>query len=77
VPILIVAGTEPELKTGKGEAMLFLTQAAARLGVTERTLRLYVEAGKITPYDERLMGSLLFPEAEVERFKLGRMKDGY
>lgn len=77
MPILIVAGSQEQLKQGKGESMLTITQAAARLGVGERTLRIYVGKGRITPYDERLMGCLLFSEPSVEELKESMMKDGY
>lgn len=74
---MIVAGTEAQLKEGKGEAMLTVTQAAARLGIGERTLRIYITKDRITPFEERLMGSLLFAESDVETLKQQMMKDGY
>lgn len=43
-------------------------QAAAYLGLKDRTLRLYVAQGRLTPF--RTVGrSFLFSQAELDRFK--------
>ncbi len=77
MPIMIVVGSEEELKAGRGEPALTFTQAAARLGVTVLTLRKYIEKALITPFEERLSGALLFPESAVEQLRQSRLRDGY
>lgn len=74
MPIAIVAGSDEELKAGKGRMMLTRTQAAARLGVAERRITGLVEEGQLTPYEERLFHIPLFPADEVEELRQKRLK---
>lgn len=77
MPVMIVVGTAEELKQGKGQLALTHTQAAARIGCAEATLRKYVGEGKITPYAERLMNAVLYTEAAVEVLKATKMNDSF
>lgn len=77
MPVMIVVGTAEELKNGKGHLAYTQTQAAARVGCTEMTLRRYVRDGKITPYAERLMGAVLYTENDVETLKASMLNDRY
>jgi len=77
MPILLVAGTKEELRSGKGKVVIPITQAAAALGVNENTLRRLIEKNQITPYPERMRGMPLFLEEEVEKLRESREKDSY
>lgn len=75
MPIAIIAAeTEKELEDGKGERMLTRTQAAARLGVTERRISHFVTAGELTPWDERLFHVPIFPESSIEQLRISRLR---
>lgn len=74
MPIAIVAGTDEEIRAGKGQLMLTRTQAAARLGVTERRVSHFVVNGELTPYEEKLFHVPLFPADEIEQFRKSRLK---
>lgn len=77
MPIAIMAGTDDEIRTGKAQIMLTRTQAAARLGVTERRIKQFVDDGILTPYEEKLFHIPLFPSNEVEEVRQSRLKRGY
>jgi hypothetical protein len=74
MPIAIIAGTDEEIRSGKGRLMLTRTQAAARLGVAERRISDLVEEGEITPFEERLFHIPLFVADEVEELRKKRLK---
>ena len=74
MPIAIIAGSDDELKAGRGERMLTRTQAAARLGVTEKRIYEFVNRAELTPYEEKLFHIPLFPEGEVEKLRERRLK---
>ncbi len=67
--IAILVGSEAELKNNRGTLALTSTQAAARLEVSERTLRRYVELGRITPHEERCGTLLVFTLSEIDRLR--------
>lgn len=77
MPIAIIAGTDEELRSGKGERMLTRTQAAARLGVTEKRIYEFVNRDELTPYEEKLFHIPLFPENEVEALRQRRLKRSF
>lgn len=77
MPVMIVVGTSEELKAGKGVLAMTHTQAAARIGCNELTLRKYVAQGRITPYPERFMNAVLYVEKDVETLKASKLAEGY
>jgi hypothetical protein len=77
MPIAFIAGTDEQIKAGKGELLLTTTQAAARLGMNERRLRMLVEQNVLTPYDERIFNVPLFVAKEIEQLRESRLKRGY
>lgn len=54
--------------------LLTIKQAAADLGVSVMSVRRYIEAGRITPYQPGR--EIFFWSDEVERFKATRKKGG-
>lgn len=74
MPIAIIAGSDEDLQAGRGERLLTRTQAAARLGVTEKRIYAFVEQNELTPYEEKLFHIPLFPESEVEELRKRRLK---
>jgi len=74
MPIAIVAGSDSEIEAGKAKLMLTRTQAAARLGVTERRIKQFVDDLLLTPYEEKLFHIPLFPADEVEQLRQSRLK---
>ena len=77
MPAVIIVGAADELKSGKGILALTSAQAAARIGCSIASLRLYVLQGKITPYPEKIGGIVIFKETDVETFKASRMGSNY
>ena len=77
MPIVFVAGSREEIRSGRGKVVVSLTQAAAALGVNEATFRRLVAQNAITPYPERIRGMPLYLEDEVEKLRLQREKQGY
>lgn len=75
--IVIVAGTPDDIRQGRGRIVLSVTQTAARLGVTERTVRRLVETAVLTPHEEKLANTPLFFEEDVERVRESRMRRGF
>jgi hypothetical protein len=74
VAIAILVGTEEEISSGKGRLAYTTVQASARLGVHERTFRALVEAGEISPYEERFGPFQLWEEGDVEQLRSKRLK---
>ena len=74
MPIAFVAGTEEEIKAGKGKLLLTATQAAARVGINERRLRQLVDKDEITPYEEKVCNMPLFLLEDVEALRQSRLK---
>lgn len=74
MPIAIVAGSDDEIRSGNAKLMLTRTQAAARLGVTERRIKQFVDDALLTPYEEKLFHIPLFPADEVEELRQSRLK---
>ena len=77
MPLAIIAGSDEEIRSGKGQLMLTRTQAAARLGVSERRVNRFVEDGDLTPYEEKIFNSPLYPNDEVEHLRVSRLKRSY
>ncbi len=66
MPIFTVyAETEQELRAGKGQVALTSTQAAAKLGTHERSIRTLVKAGLLTPCPEKSGCSPLYLEHDI------------
>lgn len=61
------------LETGAEGGLLGIGAVAARMGVSERTLRYYEEVGLLRPADHRPGGSRRYCEADVER--VGRIRE--
>lgn len=77
MPIAIIVGTDEEIRSMKLESAqraLTRTQAAARLGLTERRVSILVEQAELTPYDEKLFNVPLFLEQDVEALRQKRLK---
>lgn len=74
MPIAIIGGSDDEIRTGKAKLMLTRTQAAARLGVTERRIKQFVDDALLTPYEEKLFHIPLFPSDDVEELRQSRLK---
>jgi predicted DNA-binding transcriptional regulator AlpA len=77
MPILYIYGTSVELSSGKGRSIVTRVQAAARLGLTERTISVMTQKGVITPCPERLGRIPMFFEEEIEELKEKREKEHY
>lgn len=77
MPIVILVGETSEIERGRGRPALTRTQAAARLGVGEKSLYQMIERMELTPYNERLFNSPLFLAEEVESLREKRMKRGF
>ncbi len=77
MPIAFFAGTDEQIRAGKGELLLSSTQAAVRLGLNERRLRMLVEEGVIAPYEERVYNMALYLATEVEKVRASRHKRGF
>lgn len=67
--IAILVGSDEQIRSNRGRLALTSTQAAARLEVSERTLRRYVEAGKITPHEEKCGTLSIFTLDDVEQLR--------
>lgn len=78
MPLWVVyADTEELLKSGRGELALSATQAAARLGTTERRVRALVMQGELTPVAEKHGVSPLYLERDVMELQEKRKKAHY
>lgn len=77
MPIAFIAGTDEQIQAGKGELLLTTTQAAARLGMNERRLRMLVEEGKLKAYGERYCNVPLFVAKDVETLREAQLKRGF
>lgn len=77
MPILYIYGSPEELRSGKGRAIVTRVQAAARLGITERTISVMTQKAILTPCPERLGRIPMFFEEEVEELKEKREKEHY
>lgn len=77
MPIAIVVGDEQAIRSGKGKLALTSTQAAAKLGIHERSLRRIVTQGLITPCEEKHGAFLLFAEDDVEQLRKSRLRRSY
>lgn len=73
---MFLVGSDEELEQGRGKPALTRTVAAARLGVTERTIRELVEADQITPV-EYVGNSVLFLSEDIEALREKRRKRGF
>lgn len=72
-----MSGSPDDIRQGRGQIMLTVTQTAARLGVTERTVRRFVDATVLTPHEEKFANIPLFFEDDVEKLREERSKRGY
>jgi predicted DNA-binding transcriptional regulator AlpA len=77
MPIVILVGEAEEIEAGKGRPALTRTQAAARLGIAEKSIYRLIENMELTPYPERLFNSPLFIEQEVEDLRQKRLKTSF
>lgn len=73
----IYADTEEALRSGKGQVALTSTQAAAKLGVHERSIRTFVKDGILTPCPEKSGCSPLYLECDVIQLLEDRKKRHY
>lgn len=71
--VQIIIGTAQELAKGKGRTACTATEAAARLRVSERTLRYLIADGIIAPA-ARVLNADLFDTAQVEALREQRAK---
>jgi predicted DNA-binding transcriptional regulator AlpA len=77
MPIVILVGEAEEIAAGKGRQALTRTQAAARLGIAEKSIYRLIENMELTPYPERLFNSPLFLADEVEELRQKRLKTSF
>lgn len=77
MPIVILVGENNEIERGQGRPALTRTQAAARLGIAEKSIYRMIENMELTPYKERLFNSPLFIEEDVEKLREKRLKNAY
>lgn len=80
MPVVILAGSVQELAAGKGKILLTRTEAAARLGISERSLANIIADNKLTPYPERPAGCarmVYFLRDDVDALKDERANDGW
>ena len=69
-----------DILAGKGRILLTRTEAAARLGISERSLANLISADKLTPYPERPAGCarmVYFLADDVEALKDERANNGW
>lgn len=72
--IIVIVGTEDELKHNKGRVGLTTSQASARLGISDRAFYKLVDKGEIAPYDERLGPLTFYEEPDIERLRQDRLR---
>ncbi len=78
MPIFTVyAETEEQLRGGKGQVALTSTQAAAKLGTHERSIRTFVKQGLLTPCPEKSGSQVLYLEHDVMLLLESRRKAHY
>lgn len=80
MPVVTLAGSELEIKQGKGKILLTRTEAAARLGISERSLANIIADNKLTPYPERPAGCarmVYFLKDDVDSLKDERANNGW
>lgn len=77
MPLAIVVGTEEEIRAGNARIAFNKTETAAAVGISVRTLELMVRRGKITPYEERCLGSLVFLQDDALKLREDISKRGY
>lgn len=78
--VITLAGTPEEISKGKGRMLLTRTEAAARLGVSERSLANIIADDKLTPYPERPAGCarmVYFLADDVDALKDERANNGW
>lgn len=69
--VQVVVGTPEQIRAGVAETAVTTTQAAARLGVCENTIRNMVRSGEIVSCG-RFSKTDLFLESDVERLRAQR-----
>lgn len=75
---VIYAENEEQLRKGNGKLVYNSTQAAAKIGLHERKIRLLVKKGQLTPVDEIHMGvSPMYLEEDILKVIESRKKSSY
>ncbi len=69
MPIVVIAGTVEEVRSGKGQIVVTHTEAAAIAGVSFSTIRRLVELNQLTPYPERALGSPVYLLSDIEKIR--------
>ena len=80
MPVVVLAGSQDEIAKGKGRILLTRTEAAARLGISERSLANIISENKLTPYPERPAGCarmVYFLCEDVDALKDERANNGW
>lgn len=72
--IIILVGTEEDLRRGTGERALITSEAQAVLKVGGRLFREMTQRGDLVPCDEQLGNYCLYLAKDVERLRQQRMK---
>lgn len=78
--VVTLCGSDAEIKAGKGRPLLTRTEAAARLGISERSLANIIADDKLTPYPERPAGCarmVYFLAEDVDSLKDERANNGW
>lgn len=78
--LCVAADSFEDLMKGRGRILLTRTEAAARLGISERSLANIIAADKLTPYPERPAGCarmVYFLEEDVQALKDERANNGW
>lgn len=80
MPVVTLCGSSEELARGKGKPLLTRTEAAARLGISERSLANIIADNKLTPFPERPAGCarmVYFLLEDVDALKDERANNGW
>jgi hypothetical protein len=79
--VFCISVEHPEdIVRGKGKILLTRTEAAARLGISERSLANLISADKLTPHAERPAGCarmVYFLEEDVQALRDERANNGW
>ena len=66
--VVMLIGEPEQIRAGRGEVVITVAQACARLGLSESGLRQYINAGELVPV-AKVAKARLFKEADVEELR--------
>jgi hypothetical protein len=80
VVVCLAISHHSDILAGRGKILLTRTEAAAKLGISERSLANLIAADKLTPYPERPAGCarmVYFLADDVESLRDERANNGW